>query len=168
MQEKLDAILEKLDELSERINDIEGRLNDLECNIPEELSDVVYKVKDALRLTSAMIPDYSKENIIILHTDGFRTAAILDACLTPGKNLCDMMTVTPEYLDPSFLSKEINNLFLATHFVLSSDIFARSAEFEKIIADAINEDKANANFIIITNNIEMVPQSLRDIMRTVK
>ncbi len=165
MQDKLDAICEKLENLSRKINDLEERVSGLYEETLDEMSGIVFKIEKALAYEGADVPDYSNENIIILHSSCFRTSALVKACCSPCKSINDL-TGDPGQISPDQLAEKISRTMTDTHFILSSDIFARSDGFEKVILNAVTEGEAY--FAIVTDDIWKIPDRLRNIMRLVQ
>ena len=167
MQEKLNAILEELETLKEQVAELEGKLSWLEDNCIDVDSgwDAISLVRNALEFSDLdNIQEYSKENVIILHTNCFRTVALANAYKASSR--WNMHELTPKELTAELLQENIRRANKGDYFLLKDNVFSLSNEFETIIANAILEKKVF--FIICTNNLEKIPQSIREKMRVIQ
>lgn len=71
------------------------------------------------------------------------------------------MTIMQEKLDAILKKLEENDII-----VLTSDVLSYAPEFEGIIAGAIEREATC--FAILTNDIESIPQALREKMRVIQ
>ena len=170
MQEKLDVILEKLGEIGERISKIEERVEELENNATAEHNDILCEVQHISQFVDTLydfhlmdFPQLTRENLIFIHTNAFRTASFVDSLVDPFGGLTETHRMTKAHLTPSHLLDTIQN---SENIVIRSDVFFWSPDFEKIIVDAIVNNKVC--FVILTNDLESIPQSLRDKMRVLQ
>ncbi len=167
MQEKIDVLLKEIADLKEQIADLEIRVGWHEDNHLDSITDVVITVQDALEFSDLDdIQCYTDENVIILHTNCFRTAALAKACRSSCDRIWCMHTMPIEELTPELLSNNINRSQKGEYILLKSNIFSLSDEFEKIIIDAIAKEKVF--FAICTNKLENIPQTIREKMRIIQ
>lgn len=167
MQEKLDALMAELEALKDQVTDLEVRLGWLEdnCISVDNGWDAISIVQNALEFTDLDdIQEYSGENIIILHTNCFRTAALANAYKAPAR--WNMHELSDEQLTVELLQDNISRAKQGEYILLKSKIFSLSDAFERIILDAIAEKKVF--FIICTKELETIPQSIRDKMRVIQ
>lgn len=170
MQEKLDAILNKLEEITERIGQIEERVEQLTNDAAAERNDILCEVQAITQFLEIYYEfqemDFCglvKENLIFLHTDALRTASFVKTLV----GVCDCLTqvnqMKKEFLTPDYLAGIMKR---ERHIVIKSDVFAWSSDFETLIGDSISADENN--FYILTDDLESIPQSLRDKMRVMQ
>lgn len=170
MEEKLDAVLEKLEELSERIGKIEERIEELENDAAAERNDILCELQGVTQFVETLyeykkldFPKLDCENLIFVHTNALRTASLIEALANVCGGLVQTNEMTKKYLTPEYLSDLIKR---ETYIVVKSEIFSWSPDFERIIANAMATGETY--FAILTNDIESVPQSIRDKMRVMK
>lgn len=167
MQEKLNAIMAELESLREQVLDLENRVGWLEDNCISVDSgwDAISMVQDALEFADLDdVQEYSEENIIILHANCFRTAALANAYKAPAR--WNMHELSDKQLTVELLQENIKRSKQGEYILLKSNIFSLSDMFESVIIDAIEEKKVF--FIICTNGLEKIPQSIREKMRVIQ
>ena len=170
MQDKLDAILGKLEEISERIGEIEERVEELENDTAAESNDLLCEIQHISQFVDILydfhlmdFPQIDRENLIFIHTNAFRTASFVDSLVDPFGGLTETHRMTKAHLTPAHLLETIQN---SENIVIRSDIFSWSQDFEKIVVDAIANKKVC--FVILTNDLESIPQSIRSKMRVMQ
>jgi hypothetical protein len=110
------------------------------------------------------IQEYSEENVIILHKNCFRTVALANAYKAPAR--WNMHKLAPKDLTVELLKDNIRRANDGDYVLLKDNIFEISDEAEPIIVNTILEKKVF--FIICTNNLEKIPQSIREKMRVIQ
>ena len=167
MQEKLDVILNKLEEISERIGKIEERVEELENDAAAERNDLLCEIQHISQFIDILyefhkmdFPQLDRESLIFVHTNAFRTASFVNSLVDPFGSLTETHQMTKNYLTPTHLLDTIQK---SENIVIRSDIFSWSPDFEKIVVDAIANKKVC--FVILTNDLESIPQSIRSKMR---
>lgn len=170
MQEKLDAIITKLDAISVKLEGLENRLDELENTNYSHYHDMLTETQTISFLVDTVceylhldFPKLEKENLIFVHTNAFRTASFVNTLMEHYKRGGNMNKVTAENLTPAFLLKHLEENDI---IILTSDVFSYAPEFEGIIADAIEREATR--FAILTNDIESIPQALREKMRVIQ
>ena len=118
------------------------------------------KLKAILSLCKAYdFPKTGSDNVIFLHTNAFRTAFLKRACAkNSGVCACLEHIPTPAGLE-WIIGKE-------QRVVISGEMFSMDADYEKVVGEAIA--KKECCFIILTNNINEIPESIRSKMRVMK
>lgn len=167
MQEKLDALMAEVEALKEQVADLETRLGWLEDNCISVDSgwDAVSFVQSAIEFADLdNIQEYSEENIIILHTNCFRTAALANAYKAPAR--WNMHELSDSQLTVELLKQNINRSKQGEYILMKSNVFSISDEFEKVIFDAIAERKVF--FILCTSDLNTIPTSIREKMRVIQ
>ncbi len=169
MEKSIEALAVEIEELKEKVAELEQRMEDevfsLEAQMDDCVSDVLLAYENAEEFSDLdVIPAYSDENVIILHRNRFRTADLAHACR--AHHIAIMYSMLPQLLTPAELLRTIASCQKGDYIFLKTNIFSISDEFERIINDAITEDKVY--FAIFTNSIEKIPQSLRDHMRVIE
>ena len=172
MEEKLDSILEKLEEMSSKLEELEERIDEMESNNYGQYNDMLCEVQGISQFIETIYEyqelDFQKfesENLIFIHTNALRTASFINALVKSYRRLHMMNKMTEKELTPEFLAQSVA-LDEKDSNVVSGEIFSYSPEFEKIITHAIEGQKSY--FIILTNNIQDIPQSLREKMRVIQ
>ena len=119
MQEKLNAIVEELEALKEQVAELEDKLSWLEDNCIDVDSgwDAISLVRNALEFSDLdNIQEYSEENVIILHTNCFRTVALANAYKAPSR--WNMHELTPKELTAELLQENIRRANNGDYFLL--------------------------------------------------
>ena len=170
MQEKLDLILNKLEEISERIGKIEERVDELENDAAAERNDILCEVQAVTQFLEIFYEfqemdfcELETENLIFLHTNALRTASFVKTLVGVCGALTQVNQMKKEHLTPAYLADIMKR---ERHIVVKSDVFAWSDEFETLISGAIAADENN--IYILTNDVECVPQSIREKMRVIQ
>lgn len=166
MQDKLDAILEKLDQLNERLEALEERIYEWENSAMVEREQILSEVQGVTPLLTDIctfqrldFPDFESENLIFLHKNAMRTASFVDSVArSTGVNNTVGQHFSPEVL--RWIIAQGKNI------VVDGGIFAVSPEYEQIVCEAIA--RKLACFVVVTRDVDAVPQSLRDQMRVVE
>lgn len=167
MQDKLNAILAELNSLKKQVIELENKIDWIkdDCLSSDYALDAIMQIKEALEFSDLDdIQKYTNENIIILHTNCFRTAALAKAYNAPAR--WNMHDLPDKELTPELLLNGINRSNQGTYILLKSNVFSISNKFESIILNAILEKKVF--FIICTNNLEKIPPSIRNQMRVIQ
>jgi hypothetical protein len=167
MQTKLNAILEELESLKEQVAELESNLNLLEdyCIDADNGWGPIQLIREALEFSDLDdIQEYSEENVIILHKNCFRTVALANAYKAPAR--WNMHKLAPKDLTVELLKDNIRRANDGDYVLLKDNIFEISDEAEPIIVNTILEKKVF--FIICTNNLEKIPQSIREKMRVIQ
>ena len=170
MQEKLDAILKKLEEIGTKVESLEERLGQLESTGYTYYKEVLGETQFLSMFVDTLyeyqhldFPKFEKESLIFVHTNAFKTASFISALMSIYKRGSNMNRMTAEDLTPAYMleAMEENDII-----VLTSDVLSYAPEFEGIIASAIEREATR--FAILTNDIESIPQALREKMRVIQ
>ena len=168
MQEKLDALVAELETLKERVEDMEEQIADLEAIVEESFyDDTLAWIEEALEYSDLDEKiTYKDENVLILHTNIFRTMELVRACEPDSGIRYNLNKMTAQQLTPKELLRNIDIAQEGTYLFVTSDVFTYAAEMETIIANAMEAGKIY--FMILTNNLDKVPHSIRDKMRVIQ
>lgn len=165
--QKAEALIKEIELLKKQIKELEDRVNLQEEYCFESIADAMSMVETALQFSDLdNIPEFAHENVIILHTNCFRTAALAYAYDSEYDERYYMHALPDKMLTPEELSNNINCSQENAYIILKSNIFSISDEFEKIVLDAIADKKVT--FVICTSNLEHIPQSIREKMRVIQ
>lgn len=160
MQEKLDIILKKLEEISARIGKIEERFEKLENDVTDEHEEILSAVNDVAAFVDDLhtyqrfdFPTFDNENIIFVHTNAFRTDSFMSAA-AKDTSFCSCLVHTPT---PAGLKWIIGK---EQRIAIPGEMFTWDPDYEKVVGDAI--ENGDACFVILTNDPESIPQSIRN------
>lgn len=166
MEEKLNAILEKLEQINERLEALEEQMDEWENaamaereHILSEVQMITPLVQDICTFQRLDFPRYEQENLIFLHTDAMRTASFVNSIARAD----GVRNTVGQHIAPDAFSWVVA---LGGNIVVDGDIFAVSPEYEKLIAETMA--RKTAYFIIVTRDLDTVPQIFRDQMRVIQ
>ena len=179
MDNQIDQLLNEIAELKEKMAELESRIDDEVSSLEEKIDDLDASFQDSItdclvEFGNAQdfsdldeIPTYTDENVIILHRNRFRTADLAHACRpSEQSSVIWLLHKYSQDLTPSNLLRAVTNSNKGAYIFLKDIVFSVSDEFERIILDAITEEKVY--FAIFTNSIDKIPQSIRDRMRVIE
>lgn len=165
MQEKIDALKKEIEALNERIEGLEAQLEDVSCSIPN--GDVLIDVENVLEFSFLdNFPEHTDENIIILHTDPYRTYNLINSCKSSCGRRQNMYGMNEIYCTPGFFRESLLRAQKGQYIALRGDVFDISDEFETLILEAIS--LGEVFFIILTNDLSKIPQSIHEKMRVIQ
>lgn len=165
MQEQIDALKKEIEELNERIEELEAHFDDVCYSILD--NDTLSEVENVLEFSFLdNFPEYTDENIIILHSNPYRTSKIVNACKPSSGVRYNLYSASKAGLTPERIKEDVSQAQKGTYFVLNSDMFDFSDAFEPLILDAITQNKVY--FVILTNDLGKIPQSLQETMRIIQ
>lgn len=168
LADKIEALTARVEELEDSLAEMEGNMADVANGlIDRSVSNTYWWVEDAEDFADLdRANSYTDENILIEHTDRFRTAMLVGACKPSNGVTSHMTKMSPAFLTPDFLREKICKAVAGEYFVLKSSVFSYDDEFERVIMDAITDGKVY--FAIVTNDPQTVPQQIREQLRTVR
>ena len=160
MQENMEAILAEIETLKEQIENLEARVASLEELVLDadiqETTSWLQSIMDFEYLNGK--EEHANKNVVIVHKDCFRTAALVDGCKPKVRSTYLLYHMNKEFLQPLVLMQLIENAREGECFVLDSEVFSYSELFTAIILSAI--DKGSVYFVLLTNNLHKIPQSI--------
>ena len=168
MQEKLDAIMAELEALKEKVENMEEQIADLEAIVEDGSYDAALAwIEEALEYSELDEKlTYTDENVLLLHTNIFRTTELVRACAPSSGIRHNLNQMSAKHLTPQELQRNIDIAQNGSYLFLTSDVFTYANEMEAIIADAMAA--GNVYFMILTNSLEKVPQSICNKMRVIQ
>lgn len=166
--EKVESLTAKVEELESRLAEIDGNLEGIvEDYVESALSDVSYWMEEAEDFADLDADcNYTDENVLILHTNRFRTAMLVSACKPSNGGAYNLIKVSPDRLTPDNLYKTIRSAKKGEYFVFKGNVFSCNNEFTQVIMNAIIEGKVY--FAIVTNDPRTIPQQILEHLRVVQ
>jgi len=160
MKDTINLLVKEIEALKGKISQMEQEIEHIQtCEFGDEALYAIDTLSEAI-FTFCDLDQrdvYTNRNLIILHRNCFRSYALLES-ISPEKagtyNYL-RLDITPEYLLDT-----INNAKKGDYIVLKDNIFHKSAEYEKIISDALNKNKVL--FAIYTTDITNGPKTICD------
>ena len=168
MQEKLDAIMAELEALKEKVENMEEQIADLEAIVEDGSYDAALAwIEEALEYSELDEKlTYTDENVLLLHTNIFRTTELVRASQPSSGIRYNLNQMTAKHLTPQELQRNIDVAQEGSYLFVTSDVFTYAAEMETIIVNAMAAGRIF--FMILTNNLNKVPQSIREKMRVIQ
>ena len=166
--EKIEALTARIEELEDRLAEMEGSIAEVAGEVAGDMvSNVLCWFDDAEDFADLdATQSYTDENILIIHTNRFKTSELIRACKPSNGGTWRMTNMSPVHLTPDSLREMICKSAAGEYFALKSSVFSYDDEFERVIMDAITEGKVY--FVIVTNDPQTVPQQIRERLRVVR
>ena len=165
MLEQIEALKKEIEELNQKIEKLETYID----NVAESLfnHDVILDVERVLEFSFLdNFPEHIDENVIILHNNPYRTYKLMRSCKASCGIKQLMYSIDDSFLTPEFFTKSLFEAKKGQYIAISSEIFSLSDKFETLMLDAIKQDKVK--FIILTNDLETIPCSIREKMNVIQ
>lgn len=165
MLEQIEALKKEIEELNKKIEELETYID----NVGESLfnHDAILDVERVLEFSFLdSFPEHIDENVIILHSNPYRTYKLMRSCKASCGSTQMMYRIDDSFLTPEFFIKSLLQAEKGQYIAISSEMFSLSDKFETLMLDAIKQDKVK--FIILTNDLETIPKCIRDKMNVIQ
>lgn len=170
MEKTIEELKSRIEELEDQVSELELAIDDRHSAIIDDMpdSDLFNKIDEFSDLDE--IPCAPDESVIVFHTNSIRSAMLAkeleDSCLSRNHIVMNLNNIDAGYFQPSDMMRSIENAEKGNLIIVKSSIFETSDEIEKMVFEAVKENKIS--FAIFTNNLEKIPQCLRDILRVIQ
>ena len=165
MLEQIESLKKEIKELNQKIENLETHID----NVAESLfnHDASLDVESVLEFSFLdNFPKHIDENVIILHSNPYRTYKLMRSCKASCGTMQMMYRIDDSFLTPEFFIKSLSQAEKGQYIAISSEMFSLSDKFETLMLNAIKQGKVK--FIILTNNLEAIPCSIREKMNVLQ
>ena len=110
------------EELNERIEGLEAQLDDVSCSITD--NDALSEEENVLEFSFLdSFSEYTDENIIILHSNPYRTFKLVNSCKPSCGIRQNMYEMSKLYLTADYFSESLSRAQRGEYIALCSEVF---------------------------------------------